>query len=411
MINAAPGDQPEVGYLLRSLNTISKSERRLGTRAIVLGDSNARVHAIADWVDQVGKQASIAAARFTDEQDDKEQMNILAAGPLIIVATPQQLAKVLEQGRAVFREVEHLIIDQADAVTDWAAADVISRRVINKCQRIFVASKDSKELRDAESKMLTEPELVRLAPPKQEKEKVADPVVPKDLTQYYINVPPRSKISTLMAYLNNEKSDRVVIFTASRKTADRLYKVLRKNGRRAVSVHDQVDKKTYDERMDMFLKNNVQHAIIGEQSAGDVPIQNAELVINYDVPEEVDEYKLRAELVGDGKAVKIISLVSQQDRSDIKTICTQLGYAPEEVPLPKQVAEKKDRKKQKPGPHKSKSKPKRSSSKKRPKSTENGHKYKGLPRPTYDGLPGGRTGKQKEDEPKGIVGFFKKLFS
>lgn len=440
VINTTADQKPELGYLLSLLNEISKSERRQGTRAIVLASTTERAKQIDEWIWAIGYHSQIESACFTPGGDTKKSVSALSAGPVIVVSTPVYLAEVLEEARMVFREVQALVVDEAEKVEDWDAVDAISKRIIGKCQRIFTASQDSKKLREAESKLLTEPELVKLADkatsgngkqkPAEEKEtkqkeapaKTEDtPAITGDLTQYYINVPPRSKISTLMAHLDKSKTDTVVIFAASRRTADRLYKILRKSGKRAVSVHDKVDENTFNERFQKFTDGNVQHLIIGELSAKDLPLKHATQVINYDVPEDVDEYKLRADLVGSGQATRILSLVSKQDRGDIKQICDSLGYAPEEVPLPKSVKEqsskpKKSKQQSKPKPQNKSSR--RSGSKNnqkrgRPKQKQQKEEKKtgidALPRPTYDKLSGGRTGKKKDE--KGIKGFFKKLFS
>lgn len=410
VINTTIEDKPEVGYLISLLNEISKTDRREGTRAIVLTADKERAKILDEWIWAIGYHASIESACITDDGDSKEQLSALMKGPVIIAATPARLSEILEEGRIIFREVQQMVVDQAELIDDWSAVEAVSTRIIGNCQRIFTAAKDSKELREAEDKMLNDPKLVTLAKKEPgesdgQKKTGEKPVITKDLTQYYINVPPRSKISTLMAHLDNHSADSVVIFTASRKTADRLYKILRKSNRRAVSLHDKIDKKTFDERFGRFTSGNVQHMIIGEISAGDISLDHAEQVINYDVPEDVNEYKLRAELVGSGKATRIISLVSKQDRNDINTICKSLGYAPEEIPLPKSVKDKlssRDKSKQKRG--KGRGKPSQ-------RKKKSGRKLHELPRPTFDQLEGGRTGKKKDKkEKKGIIGFLKNLF-
>lgn len=411
VINTKIEDAPEIGYLLSLLNEISKSERRQGTRAIILAGDKERAKRLDEWIWAIGYHASIESACVTDDKGTDEQVSAVSAGPVILVATPTKLAAILEKNRMIYREVQQLIVDQAELIQDWEAVEAISNRIIGKCQRIFTASKDSKELREAESKMLTEPDLVT----KEEKKKQAEkkPSVPKDLTQYYINVPPRSKISTLMAHLDQVPTEAVVVFTASRKTADRLYKIFRKSNKRAVSIHNSLDKDTFNERFGRFTSGNVQHLIAGDLSAADLPLKEATQVINYDVPEEVNEYKLRAELVGDGKKTRIISLVSKQDRSDIQSICDSLGYAPEEVPLPKGVkakAEKKGKKSSGKGKSDKQKKSKSGGRPKKPREKKKGRKMKGLPRPTFDQLEGGRTG-DRSDEKKGIVGLIKKIFS
>lgn len=416
VINTTIDEKPEVGYLISLLNEISKSERRDGTRAIILAADKERAKVLDEWIWAIGYHASIESACITGDDDPEEQLSALMKGPVVIVATPQRFTEILEKGRIIFREVQQLIVDQAELVEDWSAVEAVSTRVIGNCQRIFTAAKDSQELREAEQKILNDPELVTLSrkkadpeepEPESRSQKSDQPVITKNLTQYYINVPPRSKISTLMTHLDNHKADSVVIFTASRKTADRLYKILRKSNRRAVSLHDKVDKNTFNERFERFTSGNVQHLVVGQLSAGDIPLEHAAQVINYDVPEDVNEYKLRAELVGSGKATRIISLVSKQDRSDIKTICKSLGYAPEEIPLPKSVKDKlssRDKPKTKPQKGKTRGKPSQ-----RKKAT--GRKLHELPRPTFDQLEGGRSGKKKKDkEKKGIIGFLKNLF-
>lgn len=413
VINTEIGDAPEIGYLISLLNEISKSERRQGTRAIILAADKDRARQLDEWIWAIGYHASIESACITDDKSTDEQIAPVSAGPVILVATPTKLAAILEKNRMIYREVQQLIVDQAELIEDWEAVEAISNRIIGKCQRIFTASKDSKELREAESKMLTEPDLVTK---KEEKKKQAEPKpsVPKDLTQYYINVPPRSKISTLMAHLDQVPTEAVVVFTASRKTADRLYKIFRKSNKRAVSIHKGLDKDTFNERFGRFTSGNVQHLIAGDLSASDLPLKEATQVINYDVPEEVSEYKLRAELVGDGKKTRIISLVSKQDRSDIQSICDSLGYAPEEVPLPKGVKAKAEKKSKPSSAGKSKSRNQKKSRNggrsKQSREKKKGRKMKGLPRPTFDQLEGGRTG-DKSEEKKGIVGLIKKIFS
>src|SRR5690625_7952728 len=95
--------------------------------------------------------------------------------------------------------------------------------------------------------MLTNPSLVTLKKkqpekqPKTEEKPSSQPVITRSLTQYYINVPPRSKISTLMAHLESTPTDSVVIFTASRKTADRLYKIFRKTEKGVSSFMERWD--------------------------------------------------------------------------------------------------------------------------------------------------------------------------
>lgn len=237
--------------------------------------------------------------------------------------------------------------------------------------------------------------------------------VPKDLEQVYINVPPRMKISTLMAHLENSNMEKIVAFAASKRTADRLFRIILKKNWGVVSVDESINKETFDERFKKFTSNDMKILVVGGLSATNIDLDKVTQVINYDVPSEVDEYRYRAELVGSGKAAQMVSLVSKMDRDDIDKITKEVGYAPEEIKLPKEVKNKKQ--KAHSGTKKTSSKSSKSAKTRRGTSNNNRNKPKkeksaesyGLPRPNYDGLSGGREGSSSG----GVFGWVKKLFN
>lgn len=246
------------------------------------------------------------------------------------------------------------------------------------------------------------------------KDQTDEPSVPKNLEQGYINVPPRMKISTLMAHLENSKVERIVVFTASKRTADRLFRIILKKSWGVVSVDESINKETFNERFQKFTSNEMKILIVGGMSATDIEIDKVTQVINYDVPNEVEEYRYRAELVGSKKAGQMVSLVSKMDRDDIEKITNEVGYAPEEIKLPEEVKKKKkgkssNNKKRNNKQSKPHNKTRRGSSnnKKAKKKKETADNSYGLPRPSYDGLSGGREG----DRSGGVFGWVKKLFN
>lgn len=257
-----------------------------------------------------------------------------------------------------------------------------------------------------------------------ESEKEADPdPVPEDLAQAYIYVPPRAKISTLLAHLEKNLTDKIVVFAASKRTTDRLFRIIRKKGWGVVSINEGLKEEYYNERFGKFTSGEMKILLVGGLSATEVELDEVKQVINYDVPNEVEEYKYRAELVGNGKAARIVSLVSKMDKDDINEIVKKVGYAPTELPLPKEVKEKKERgkksdedKNRKKSDKKSRKKNDDRDRKRRKKpNKQQEHKPNELPRPSYEGLSGGKEGKKNKKRPTpgksdGAFGWIKKLF-
>tara|TARA_R100000388_G_scaffold77755_1_gene56622 strand:- start:869 stop:2539 length:1671 start_codon:yes stop_codon:yes gene_type:complete len=262
----------------------------------------------------------------------------------------------------------------------------------------------------------------------------ADPTVPKDLTQAYIYVPPRAKISTLLAHLEDTLTDKIVVFAASKRTTDRLFRIIRKKGWGVVSINEGLKEEYYEERFGKFTSGDMKILLVGGLSATEVELNEVKQVINYDVPNEVEEYKYRAELVGNGKAARMVSLVSKMDKDDIDEIVEKVGFAPTEIPLPEEVKEKKKKKendKKSSNNGKSSKKSNNKSNKKRKSKSNNDDNdsrdrkrrkkpkkeksTNGLPRPSYDGLSGGKEGKKDRKRPSpgksdGAFGWIKKLF-
>lgn len=457
LINTEQSVSPEVGYLPAALSEAATQNRRGGTKILILTEDAERAESLKKWVTTVGEDAQIRAVSLFEHEplDDKKGITLVASGPTVLIASPQTFAPILESSNMTFREVSLLVVEKAEEIDHWDDVKTISDRILSKCQRIFIAAKDSRQLREAEAQILKSPELVKAVPTPEPKTADA-PSIPKDLTQYYINVPPRSKISVLLAFLKETDLKSHLIFTASGRTADRLFKILRKNDFRVVSLHKGLDEQTFQQRLELFTSRKVQHLLVGDYSASELSPDGVEQVINYDVPEDVHEYKLRADLVSTGNATRILSLVSKQDQNDILGICNELGYAPQELPMPEaalarlqdhsessKTASSNEEKKNGRGDRgKSSARGKdsdRSKSTERSKSTSrskrsernkrtdrgksngrsNNNQGRGkvgemdiskLPQPTYDQLAGGRAGTKKTEKKGGLFSRIKKLF-
>src|SRR5699024_2982411 len=233
--------------------------------------------------------------------------------------------------------------------------------------------------------------------------------IPQDLSHGYSYVPSRMKITTLMAYIEESPNDRCLIFTASKRGTNRLYQSLRKRNFKATSLHEKLSDEKYAQRFSNFTNGDVQFLLVADISAAELDVRNIKQVINYDVPNNADEYRYRAALIDPTKTTTLVSLVSKQDRGDINKLEGELGQAPKELALPDKVKQKlKERKKKK---QKKQTKKKRGRNKTQDHSRKKKNKDMELPRPSYDKLSGGKKGSHKEDKKTGVIGMLKKLFS
>ncbi len=365
-----------------------------------------------------------------------------------VVLNPEYKEKEVEPTQEESSEInEEVDLDAAKEKLEEAEVEVVLNPEAEETKDTTETSSEDKptskvniDVKEAEKKLKSAGVTVVLKKDIDEKQEKVEPVlasptlqgediaapIPKNLEQSFINVPPRMKISTLMAHLEGSKAKKVMVFAASKRTTDRLFHIIKKKNWGVVSISSGIDEETYNERFSKFTSGEMRVCLIGGMAANEVEIDQVQEVINYDVPSDVEEYRYRAELVGNGKATQIISLVSKMDQDDIKRISEEVGFPPAELPLPVEV---KDKKKNKAAPKpKAKSKPsskgrsknnnapqnrngndRGKNNTKRPVKVKKRQKQKAfeLPRPTYDGLSGGREGKPSSG---GVFGWVKKLF-
>ena len=446
-------------FLIPALQKLISNGEVSGTRVLILTPSVERVKEIDETVWAMGYHAQISSAALSMKGIRTEQEQAIKDGAPVVVANPGRLIEILENHDLTLPNVDLIIIDEAHGMENYnlvSRVKDIMQKVESKPQALIFSKSQNKAAKELSSMLLKDPEIVgfneeKPSTPEKEEEfeldqqevnrKLAeasvdvvlnpeekkeeqqqshssnvtadkDPSVPEDLTQAYIYVPPRAKISTLLAHLEKTLTDKIVVFAASKRTTDRLFRIIRKKGWGVVSINKGLKQEYYDERFGKFVSGEMKILLVGGLSATEVELNEVKQVINYDVPNEVEEYKYRAELVGSGKAARMVSLVSKMDKDDIDAIVEKVGYAPTEIPLPKEVKEKKSRGKKS---DKNK-KDKRSKKRRKQKKQDKKKKENGLPRPSYEGLSGGKEGKKKGKRPTpsssdGAFGWIKKLFN
>lgn len=409
---------------ITALDTYSKykDSGEEGTIVLILTPNPKGAHHIVGEISELGKHTAITCASIDRDGDKEAQEQAVLNGTPVLVATPERLLEILEDNLFVLRQLKFMVVDGLDEMLETGLEEQlknIKMRIMSEAQKLLFTNQLNNQVKSLANHFLENPELIgfqNLGNNGQSLE--GPPEVPQSLKQGYINVPSRMKISTLMAHIEKTPTDSCVIFTASKRGTDRLYRILRKNNLKATSIHGKLSDEKRSQRFANFTNGDVQYLLVADISASELDLNRVTQVINYDVPNDPEEYKYRANLVGEGKASRIVSLVSKQDQSDIRELKNEIGQSPEELPLPDKVKQKLEERKKKgkgksKGKGKGRSKNKKQSRPKRGAKKERGQKEeKGkmeLPRPSYEKLSGGRTG--EEDERSGVVEFFKKLFS
>ncbi len=393
IIKAGENGEEQNAFAVAVLESLNNTEGEEGTQIIILSNNFDNLKTTGK---QISKLKNDADCALIEPDNDEAQIDQIGKGHTIVLAAPERLHSVIKKNRYIFRHLELLILDGFDEMmAAREALGSIKKRILSTYTALVSSDAYNSEVKKALSDFVSNPLVKGFGPP-------PPPAVPGHLDQGYIKVPPRMKITTLMVHLKNSQQGNCIIFTDSKRGTDRLYRILKKQRMKAVSLHHKLSDERRAQRFANFTNGNVQYLLVSDISASELDISGVTQVVNYDVPESADEYRYRAALIGNGKNNQIVSLVSKQDQSDINKLRNELKQKPGEMPLPEKVKEKLQERKSK---NRGRVKNGRSKGNGRQKRDE-----LELPQPTFDQLSGGRSGQHNEEE-TGIVKFFKKLFS
>jgi ATP-dependent RNA helicase RhlE len=203
----------------------------------------------------------------------------------VVVATPGRLIDHLERQNVVFDDLEVLVLDEADRMLDMGFAPQINRIVSelpNYRQTLLFSATMPPEVEALARKYLRKPIVVQVGVRSAAASTVTHAVYP---------VPREKKNALLVDLLTGDKEhETVLIFTRTKHGADRVVRDLEKAGVRATAMHAD---KTQAQRMralQEFKEGKINVLVATDIAQRGLDISNITHVINYDVPQQAEDY-------------------------------------------------------------------------------------------------------------------------
>jgi len=259
----------------------------------------------------------------------KNQVNGLR-GANIIVATPGRLMDFMQQGAIDFSHLQTLVLDEADRMLDMGFLPAI-RRILESIpkerQTLFFSATITSEVgKIAKAMMNSQPEYIEVSRGGQTTELIEQTAYP---------VSAQSKTVLLLDLLEREKFERVLVFTRTKRGADRLSHILEARSHKANRIHGDRSQAQREAALRGFKNGNTRVLVATDVAARGIDIDSVSHVINYDVPEVAEDYVHRIGRTGRaGQKGRAITLVTPNDELTMRTIERLTGQKVERVLLP-----------------------------------------------------------------------------
>ena len=308
---AQTGSGKTAAFVLPMLHRLIRdAQPRTDVRALILLPTRELAQQTLKEVERFAQFTFLKAALVTGGEDFKVQAAVLRKVPDVLIGTPGRLIEHLNSGTLVLRDVEIVVLDEADRMLDMGFAEDV-QRLVDECAKrqqtlLFSATSGGAGLREMVGKVLRDPLHLQLNRVSELNEAPRQQIITAD--------DPAHKERLVHWLLANETYQKAVIFTNTRAQADRLYGHLVASDVKAFVLHGEKDQKERKLAIERLKQGGVKVLVATDVAARGLDIEGMDLVINFDMPRSGDEYVHRIGRTGRAGAEGLaISLICHTD--------------------------------------------------------------------------------------------------
>jgi ATP-dependent RNA helicase RhlE len=301
--------------ILHRLQADKRPRPLKGARVLVLSPTRELATQIGDSFRTYGKHMGVQVAVVFGGVGHRPQIQALARGLDVLVATPGRLIDHLESRAANISGTEIFVLDEADQMLDLGFLRPIRKIVshlVTRRQNLFFSATMPEEIGKLASELLKDPVRVSVTPVA----KTADRV-----EQKVIHVPTQAKRHMLTELLSDEAFSRTLVFTRTKRGADKVAEHLEKHKISAAAIHGNKSQSQRERALDWFKTGEVRVLVATDIAARGIDVSNVSHVINFELPEVAEAYVHRigrtARAGAEGQA---ISLCDAEERPLLKAI-------------------------------------------------------------------------------------------
>jgi ATP-dependent RNA helicase RhlE len=315
---AQTGTGKTAAFALPILNHLSKHHGRpqpRSCRVLVLSPTRELSAQIADSFLTYGRHLRPRVALAIGGVNINPQIRALAHGVDVLVATPGRLLDLVQNRALQLDRVEVFVLDEADRMLDMGFIHDI-RKIVGKLPRqrqtLLFSATMPREIEELAQTMLRDPVRVAVTPQATTVERIAQRVV---------FVERSGKPALLAELLRGEPIDRALVFTRTKRGADRVVRDLAKRGLTAEAIHGNKSQNTRERVLAAFRDGRVRTLVATDIAARGIDVEGISHVVNYDLPNIPESYVHRigrtARAGADGVA---ISFCDGEERAYLRDI-------------------------------------------------------------------------------------------
>jgi ATP-dependent RNA helicase RhlE len=284
---AQTGTGKTAAFMLPSLDRLAAARRipKPGQiRMLVLAPTRELASQIAQSAEAYGKFMRLSVGVIFGGVPNHKSVRTVARGLDVLVATPGRLLDLVDQRAISLRELEILVLDEADQMLDLGFIHALKRIVAlvpPKRQTLFFSATMPKAIKELADRYLTRPAEISVTPAATTVERIEQSV---------ISVNQAEKTALLAMYLRSEPIERALVFSRTKHGADKIVRMLEAAGIAASAIHGNKSQAQRERAIALFRSGEVNVLIATDIAARGIDVPGVSHVINFDLPDVPEQY-------------------------------------------------------------------------------------------------------------------------
>ena len=277
--------------------------------------------------------SSVAVYGGNDGNRYDQELKSLRMGADVVIATPGRLITHISLGNVDLSKVSFFILDEADRMLDMGFSEdinTIASKLPKTCQTIMFSATMPEKIEELAKALLKDPVEIKLAV-----SKPAEKIKQEAYVCYETQ-----KMTIIKDIFKAGDMKRVIVFSGSKMKVKQLAAALQQIGINCGAMHSDLEQAERDDVMFKFKSGQFDVLVATDIVARGIDIDDIEMVINYDVPHDTEDYVHRigrtARANRDGRA---ITFVNEEDQYWFQQIEKFLEKVVEKMPLPEDCGE------------------------------------------------------------------------
>ena len=297
MAIAQTGTGKTAAFAIPTLHVLQKKTKysTSGIRCLVMVPTRELAKQIAKVYREIGKKTNVKVLGLFGGVEQELQIATLNNGVDVLVSTPGRMFDLISQGAIDLSGLKFLVLDEADLMLDMGfAKDIkdVMRFIPQKRQTLFFSATISKKIKSLAYDVVKNAIRIQISP--------KNPVA-KTITHAIIEVEMDDKRFFLENIIKENEESKVIVFVRTKVRAERVVAAMERAGLKSEGLHGGIDQKDRFAILDRFAKGENKVLITTDVACRGIDIPSVDSVVNYDIPENPENYVHRCGRTGRGK--------------------------------------------------------------------------------------------------------------